>query len=131
VHFSPDSLVCGLGNCHTVQASDFATIGPVPIAILGLAMYTVVLACNVLIQRRPEAEFTALIVSFAVVLAGTMYAVYLTWVEIAVIGAICQWCVASALMTLGLAVTEGVALWHSFAEPTERQRETRSGRAAS
>jgi uncharacterized membrane protein len=103
----------------------------VPIAILGLAMYTVVLACNVLIQRRPEAEFTALIVSFAVVLAGTMYAVYLTWVEIAVIGAICQWCVASALMTLGLAVTEGVALWHSFAEPTERQRETRSGRAAS
>jgi uncharacterized membrane protein len=39
VHFDTGSLVCGLGDCHTVQASEFATIGPIPVAVLGLAMY--------------------------------------------------------------------------------------------
>lgn len=38
-HFDVDTLVCGVGDCHTVQASEFATIGPVPIVLRGFAMY--------------------------------------------------------------------------------------------
>lgn len=114
VHFDVGSLVCGLGDCHTVQASEFATIGPIPVAVLGLAMYAAVLACNLLIRLKPESESPATIVAFAVALSGSVYAVYLTWIEVAVIDAICQWCVVSAALTLLLTVVEGMLLWRAF-----------------
>ena len=38
-HVNTNALVCGLGDCQSVQASEFATIGPVPVALLGLGMY--------------------------------------------------------------------------------------------
>lgn len=131
IHVDMGSLVCGLGDCHTVQASEFATIGPIPVAVLGLAMYVTVLVCNILIQLRPEVEIPATIMAFAVALSGSVYAVYLTWIEVAVIGAICQWCVASAILTLALTVVEGRLLWSAFAEPATASRETDSGCAAS
>ena len=54
VHYDASALVCGLGNCHTVQASEFATIGPFPVALLGLGMYLMILACNALGLARPR-----------------------------------------------------------------------------
>jgi uncharacterized membrane protein len=114
VHFDVGSLVCGLGDCHTVQASEFATIGPIPVAVLGLAMYATVLACNLVIRLKPESETPTTIVAFAVALSGSIYAVYLTWIEVAVIDAICQWCVVSAALTLLLTVVEGILLWRAF-----------------
>lgn len=124
VHFDVGSLVCGLGDCHTVQASEFATIGPIPVAVLGLAMYAAVLACNLLIRLKPESESPATIVAFAVALSGSVYAVYLTWIEVAVIDAICQWCVVSAALTLLLTVVEGMLLWRAFSVSDSVRGET-------
>ncbi len=89
IHFDPGALVCGLGDCQTVQASEFATIGPVPVALLGLGMYVVILACSIVALRRPELQMPMVSVAFAIALSGTVYAAYLTWLEVAVIGAIC------------------------------------------
>jgi uncharacterized membrane protein len=114
VHFDTGSLVCGLGDCHTVQASEFATIGPIPVAVLGLAMYATVLACNLVIRSKPESELPATIVAFAVALCGSVYALYLTWIEVAVIDAICQWCVVSAGLTLLLTVVQAMLLRSRF-----------------
>lgn len=129
VHFDEGSLVCGLGDCHTVQASEFATVGLVPVALLGLGMYLMVLAANLLIWRRPALSFAATCVAFAVTVAGAVYALYLTWLEIAVIGAICQWCVVSAILTIVLAMVEGRLLWHLLSPPAVG--ETGAERAAS
>lgn len=114
VHYDASALVCSLGNCHTVQQSEFATIGPFPVALLGLAMYVSIFACNVLALSRPHLSPVATSIAFAVALSGTIYALYLTWLEVAVIGAICQWCVASAILTVLLVVIEGVAVWREF-----------------
>jgi uncharacterized membrane protein len=131
VHYDAGALVCGLGDCHTVQASAFATIGPVPVALLGVGMYAAILLCNFLVRLRRVSLTAATTAAFAIALSGTLYAAYLTWLELAVIGAICQWCVASALITVALAITEGVALWEVFAESNGDAPETESEATAS
>jgi uncharacterized membrane protein len=114
-----------------VQASEFATIGPVPVALLGLGMYLVVLACNLVVRARPDLAVAATAVAFAVALAGAVYAAYLTWLEVAVIAAICQWCVASAILTVVIALLEGFALWRLIGVPPEGGHETGPAPAAS
>jgi uncharacterized membrane protein len=47
-------------------------------------------------------------------LTGFLYAAYLTYVEIWVIDAICQWCVLSATITTAILIAESVSLWKSL-----------------
>jgi uncharacterized membrane protein len=110
-HVNTNALVCGLGDCQSVQASEFATIGPVPVAVLGLLMYAITFACALIVWRNPASAVPAWTVAFATCLAGAVYAIYLTWIEVAVIHAICQWCVASAILTLVLTVVLATLLW--------------------
>ncbi len=107
IHYDTGALICTVGNCHTVQTSKYSTIGPIPVAVLGLAMYLTIGAISLIRWRRPDLTSTLTMASFAMVLAGTIYAGYLTYLELNVINAICQWCVLSALLTLGLLLSEG------------------------
>jgi uncharacterized membrane protein len=105
--FNADALFCTVGDCDTVQNSDYAKIAGIPIALLGVAMYLSVIALVVARWLRPDlAEWTTFGV-FALALTSTLYYTYLTYIEIWVLEAICQWCVISALLTLGLLATEG------------------------
>lgn len=131
VHFNSDTLVCGLGDCHTVQSSEFATVGPIPVALLGLGMYAIVLVCHLVAGKQPAWSSTARSIAFAVALAGSVYALYLTWIEVAVIEAICQWCVVSAILTLALTLLLGLALWRAFSSPIVTETETEGSHAAS
>lgn len=112
-HYNQGALVCSVGSCHTVQQSRYATIGPVPIAILGFGMYVTLLALAAarLWGRTPINESLATTVSWTIVLAGWLYAAYLTYIELFVIDAICQWCVVSAVVTTIILVLESMALW--------------------
>ncbi len=110
-HVNTNALVCGLGDCHSVQASEYATIGPIPVAVLGLLMYVVAFVSSLAVRRNPAWSVPAWTVAFATCLAGTVYAVYLTWIEVAVIHAICQWCVASAVLTVLLTAVLATLLW--------------------
>lgn len=131
VHFDTNALVCGLGDCHTVQTSEFATVGSVPVALLGLAMYLLILGCMLAAMLNPDLEFSATLMAFGVALAGTIFAAYLTWIEIAVIHAICQWCVASAILTIVLTAVLGTALRRAFMAPVDGESETSYQRVAS
>ncbi len=107
IHYDTGALICTVGNCHIVQTSKYSTIGPIPVAVLGLAMYVTVGAISIVRWRRPDLSSTLTMTSFAMVLAGTIYAAYLTYLELNVINAICQWCVISAILTVGLLLSEG------------------------
>jgi uncharacterized membrane protein len=131
VHFNTRSLVCGLGDCHTVQASEFATIGPVPVAVLGLGMYVTVCLANLIGLAQPERAMPSAVVAFGVLLAGTLYAVYLTWLEVAVIRAICQWCVASAILSVLLLVIQSGIVWDLLRGPLPESDETSNPSLAS
>ncbi len=92
--------VGGSSGCETVQTSRYAEILGVPVASLGLLAYAGLLG-SALIRDERAALFGLLIA-----LVGTLFSAYLTYLEIFVIKAFCQWCVASAaLMVASLLLT--------------------------
>ncbi len=119
IHYDRGILVCGLGDCQTVQNSKYAEIGGIPIALLGLGMYLSVIGLGVLRRLRPERLPLLTQTAFTLVLAGAFYAAYLTYLEVAVIHAICEWCVSSALLTVGILLAEGIGMWRLSEEPIE------------
>ena len=109
VALDPDKEVaCGLvGDCHAVQGSQYAAIAGVPVAVLGLLMYLGLLALTAgRIARLGGAGVREAlpILTFALALGGVVYSGYLTYLELAVIHAICVWCVTSAAIVAALLV---------------------------
>lgn len=91
-----------IGDCESVNSSRFAEIGGVPIALIGLIGYMFILIELLLELRMPERiDFLRLII-FGVTLAGSMYSLYLTYLEVYVLHAVCPYCVVSAVVMLGL-----------------------------
>ena len=110
-HYAPGALYCSVGDCGTVQKSEYSTLGPVPISILGMLMFVALIASVVLRARRPDLEFPVTAAAFAMTLVGVLYYIYLTYIEIWVLHAVCQWCVICSLFTLVAFVTESRRLW--------------------
>ena len=98
VHYAELQPFCvgGGSACERVQSSPYAKLSGVPVAVLGLAGYLAVLASLAL----PDRSVTAFLA-----LVGAGFSAYLTYVELAVIDAVCQWCVASAVVMTALATT--------------------------
>ena len=100
VHYAGLEPVCvgGGGGCERVQSSRWAELAGVPVAVLGLGGYIAILASLAL----PE-EPGSLVAAF-LALVGFGFSAWLTYVEIAKIDAICQWCAASAAIMTALAL---------------------------
>jgi uncharacterized membrane protein len=82
-----------------VAESSHSELAGINVAVVGVFGYLLLLGAALL--RGDGARLAG----FALALVGFGYSVYLTWLELFVIDAICQWCVASAiLMTLLFAV---------------------------
>ena len=97
IHYSGSLALClGAGGCETVQASRYAEIGPLPVAGLGLAGF-IAIAAVAAARLRPDPPTWTLTALFTLALAGTLYAAYLTYLEVFVIAAVCPWCVTVAL----------------------------------
>ncbi len=96
--------VCGpVGDCSTVQQSEYARLfGLIPIGVFGLAGYVAIMAAW-LVGRYGQGALANLawLALFGMALAGTLFSIYLTFLEPFVIGATCAWCLTSAvIMTL-------------------------------
>ena len=95
VHYAGIEPVCSsISNCERVQTSEYTDLAGIPVAVLGIAGYAAIL-----LSLRMRADVTALLSYLAVA-----FSAYLTWAELFKIDAICQWCVASAIITLVIAV---------------------------
>jgi uncharacterized membrane protein len=92
-------IVCGVGDCATVQSSPYARIGPVPVSAIGVAGYVALFALS-LIGLQPARCDSKLIGGLLLggSAAGVAFSAYLTYLEAAVIRAWCQYCVASAII---------------------------------
>jgi uncharacterized membrane protein len=92
-----DSPVClaGGSGCKTVADSSYSEVAGINIAIFGVIGYVLLLASAFF------AHDGARLGGFLIALGGFGYSIFLTYIEIFKIEAICQWCVASAvLMTI-------------------------------
>jgi uncharacterized membrane protein len=102
LHLTGASALCtGLGGCEVVQSSRYAWVGPVPVALLGLGAYLALLLLALWRWRGGPAW--AGLVLFGLAVAGALYSGYLTYIEVFVLGALCPWCVTSAVIILALA----------------------------
>jgi len=91
---APACLAGGSG-CQTVADSSYSHLAGINVAALGIVGYVLLLASAFL------ASDAARFGGFVVALGGFGFSVYLTYIEVFKIEAICQWCVASAvLMTI-------------------------------
>jgi len=97
VHYSGDLALCiGVGGCEAVQTSRFAVVGGVPVALIGLAGFVAMLAIA-LVRLRQDAPVWADTALFGLSIAAALYVLYLTYIEVFVLGAVCPWCVAVAV----------------------------------
>ncbi|MGH7569898.1 MAG: vitamin K epoxide reductase family protein [Gemmatimonadales bacterium] len=101
-------LQCGTGACETVQTSRYAEFLGIPVAFYGVVGYAALVLAS-LAGLRPglagSRGMTRLLAGLAT--GGLLFTVYLTYLELFVIHAICRWCVASAVIMTAL---WGVAL---------------------
>jgi uncharacterized membrane protein len=122
------SAVCGpVGDCNTVQQSPYARIGGIlPVGVLGVIGYVLLLITwTAAAAGRPRYRPTARRLFWAATVAGTVFSIYLTFLEPFLIGATCAWCITSAIVmtTLLLAATPHVI--GRTEAPLDRQRGAR------
>ncbi len=108
--------VCGpVGDCNAVQSSPYARLlGLLPVGVLGLIGYILILVAWY-IQRSPlgNSATWAGFVLFIIAFGGTLFSLYLTYLEPFVIHAVCVWCLTSAvIITLILLLSLGPVTRH-------------------
>ena len=94
------AIKCGAsGGCETVQTSQWAVFLGFPVASYGVVGYLAILVVAI-VALRPAALSQPRWSKWLVVLAtvGFGFTLYLTYLELFVIHAICRWCVGSAVI---------------------------------
>ncbi len=93
--------VCGpIGDCNAVQSSPFATLfGVLPVGLFGALGYVGILVAWAANRFGPPA--LARLAGPALLgmgLFGVIFSIYLTYLELFIIKAVCIWCLSSAVL---------------------------------
>ena len=108
-HYTAEPVPCSIiEGCEQVLTSPYATIGDVPLAILGLLAYFTAFSLALLTifgNRMMWRLFGAQVI----IMAG--FSAWLVYVQAALIGAFCQFCLLSALITTILLIIFVVSLF--------------------
>ncbi len=94
------AIKCGAsGGCETVQTSRWAVFLGLPVAFYGVVGYLAILVVAI-VALRPAALSQPRWSKWLVLLAtvGFGFTLYLTYLELFVIQAICRWCIGSAVI---------------------------------
>lgn len=98
------ACVAGGHGCATVAESEYSHIAGINVAVFGIIGYVLILATAFFVSDL------ARLGGFALALGGFGFSIYLTYLEIWEIEAICQWCVASAVLMTVLFVLNAARL---------------------
>jgi uncharacterized membrane protein len=98
VHYAGFPLACPVGgtiNCEAVLSSPYALIAgtSIPTSAAGVIWFAVSAALWIRGDRRVQLGWSAI---------GMLTVLYLVFIEIVRIGAICVWCTAAHILVLGI-----------------------------
>lgn len=117
------SPICGpIGDCGKVQSGPYARLfGVLPVGLLGLVGYLAVLVAALVARLAGRwLGDLARLALFAMAVFGVLFSIYLTYLELFVIHAVCMWCLSSAvLMTLIMVLSLRPALYSMVAAADE------------
>jgi uncharacterized membrane protein len=104
-------LSCSIGSCETVNLSKWSRFLGLPVAAWGLFFYIDVFAIALIgTMPRFENEPVISLVLTAEAAVGVLFSAWLTYLELAVIHAICVWCVTSAVVVTLIFLTSALDL---------------------
>ncbi|MEK9184667.1 MAG: dihydroorotate dehydrogenase (quinone), partial [Patescibacteria group bacterium] len=91
----PCSIIKG---CDIVTTSSYSVVAGVPIAFVGAIYYLIIFLCSIALIINPRALFNRIIKILIPI--GFVTSLYLVYVQIAVLKAICLYCMFSATISL-------------------------------
>ena len=98
---SNDAMCLGSGDCSTVNASRYAEVYGIPVAVIGIAGYFAILLSHWYEQRDKFFEKNGPLLIFGLALTGFLFTLYLIYVELVFLHAFCPFCLTSQVaMTL-------------------------------
>jgi uncharacterized membrane protein len=100
-HATGQPVACtGIGDCNYVNGSEYSKVSGVPVATLGAGAYVTIFtfATGALLMRWRS----WLLAAWSIAFASFAFSLYLTYIELFVLEAICVWCVASASIATAL-----------------------------
>jgi uncharacterized membrane protein len=96
------ACIQGIGDCWTVNTSKYSEIFGIPVALLGAFVYALLGIILIFGKKKDYLSNAALMAIFGISFTGTIYSIYLTYIEIAVIRALCPFCVVSLVLMTGI-----------------------------
>ena len=98
---SNNSMCLGSGDCSTVNASKYSEVNGIPVAVIGVLGYAAILAVHYFENRNRFFKQNGTLIIFGMALTGFLFTLWLIYVEVAILKALCPFCVTSqTAMTL-------------------------------
>ncbi len=100
------SISCSIGSCESVNPSRWSSFLGLPVAAWGLGFYVIALAVAIVgSSDRWADERGPAIIMVALSGWGVLFSLWLTYLELFVIHAVCMWCVISAIIVTLIFIT--------------------------
>ena len=96
-HYSGGSVVCSTGGCETVEQSRYSDIFGIPVALIGL------LGSVAILITLLRGDLLGRAAGLALTLTGFLFAAYLVLVQLAVLHAVCEWCIVNDSLVTAIA----------------------------
>lgn len=90
-----DGMCLGSGDCSTVNASRFSEVNGIPVAVFGIVGYAAILFVHIFETRNEFFRKNGTLLIFGMALTGFLFTLWLVYVELALLNAICPFCVTS------------------------------------
>ena len=104
------NMCLGNGGCSIVNSSRYAQVYGIPVAVIGVGGYLAILLLLWMEQRNRFLSDNGTLAVFGLALIGFLFTVYLIYVELALIHALCPFCVTSQVTMTILFVVSVIRL---------------------
>ena len=90
-----DGMCLGSGDCSTVNASRFSEVNGIPVAVFGIVGYVAILIVLFYENKQEFFRKNGALLVFGMSLTGFVFTLWLVYVELELLKAICPFCVTS------------------------------------
>ena len=94
---SNDNMCLGSGDCSTVNASRYSEVYGIPVALIGVLGYAAIIGIHWLERKNGFFKQNGSMILFGIALLGFFFTLWLIYVEVAVLHALCPFCVTSQI----------------------------------
>ncbi len=91
------NMCIGNGGCSKVNSSVYAEVYGIPVAVFGIAGYAALMITLFIENRNSFLQANATMIIFGMALIGFLFTLYLIYVEVALIHALCPFCLTSQI----------------------------------